>query len=123
MGTSKSKTQWVMHAFCVIAFLCLGFAHKTPPLYAASIEAASLQLPDGSYADLCVAEKGTKHPAATPFCEVCIVCASMLLPAPDGREWLLVHFASLFNPWVFQTAGLAAHLTPLARSRGPPVLS
>lgn len=113
----------MIRILCVIALLCLGFAHKAPQLYAAPIETASLQLPDGSYADLCVADKGIKHPAANPFCEACIVCASMVLPAPQSEEWLLGHFASVSKPWVSSAATLAGHLAPLARSRGPPVFS
>ncbi|MBE1437567.1 hypothetical protein H4S14_001305 [Agrobacterium vitis] len=113
----------LIRAFCVMALLCLGFAHKTPQVYAASIEAATLQLPDGTYADLCVAEKGIKHPVANPVCDACIISASTLLPTPNGGEWLLEHFASVAHPWVFSAATLAGSLTPLARSRGPPVFS
>jgi hypothetical protein len=123
MGTSRTRTQLMIRALCVIALLCLGFAHKAPQVFAAAIETAALQLPDGTYADLCVADKGIKHPIANPFCEACIVCASMVLPTPQSDEWLLGHFASVAHPWVFSATTLAGTLTPLARSRGPPRFS
>lgn len=123
MRTSQPASRLIIRILCVIALLCLGFAHKAPQLYAAPIEAASLQLPDGSYADLCVADKGIKHPLANPFCEACIVCASMVLPEPQSDEWLLGHFASLSRPWVSSASALTGWLEPLPRSRGPPFFS
>jgi hypothetical protein len=123
MRAHRTNVQLMIRAVCVMALLCLGFAHKAPQFNAASIETAALQLPDGTYADLCVADKGIKHPIANPFCEACIVCGTMVLPSPDGGEWLLGHFASVAHPWVFSAATLAGSFAPLARSRGPPVFS
>ena len=111
-----------VRGFCVLALLSLAFAHQPPRVMAATLEAASLQLPDGGFADLCISEAPVKHPAAAPLCEACRLCAAVLLPAPDGDSWLIRFFASLSN--VRQPAVRVAIAAPheRARARGPPIL-
>lgn len=109
---------------CVVAVLSLGFAHKPPHLAAAIIESAALQLPDGSYADLCVGEKGTSIPGThTARCDACLLSGSTLLPPPADAGCLIGEFAALENR-LAGTVDLPAGLAVAQpRSRGPPVHS
>ncbi|MCL6708399.1 hypothetical protein M8R20_15465 [Pseudomonas sp. R2.Fl] len=109
---------------CVVAMLSLGVAHTPPQLAAVALETAALQLPDGTYADLCIGDHGERHPGQDLVkCEACLIGGASLLPLPDGEAWLISEFASLDNR---PTEAVAIHqpaAVALPRSRGPPVLS
>lgn len=113
----------LLRTLCAVAFLSLAFAHKPPQVMAAAFETVSLQLPDGTYADLCIGEAGTKHPLATQFCEACMLSASALLPTPDPHGWLLSSFASLRNSAATPSDVPVALAVDRPRSRGPPSIS
>lgn len=108
---------------CVLALLSLAFAHKPPQAMAAVFASASLQLPDGTYADLCVGDHGMKHSSANPQCEACRLSASVLLPAPDAGAWLKSVFASLANERTTRSQMRLALSVERPRARGPPGLS
>ncbi|MBP1851089.1 hypothetical protein [Rhizobium halophytocola] len=109
---------------CAVALLSLGFAHRPPQLLAAIIETASLQLPDGSYADLCLGEKGTHIPGVPAgACEACMLGGQTCLPAPADDGFLIRHFVALANPLVSEAVADNATAIGQPRSRGPPSLS
>ena len=111
-----------VRALCVLALLSLAFAHKPPNVMAAVIATASLQLPDGSYADLCVGDHGVKHSSANPQCEACRLSAAALLPEPDAGAWLKSTFASLSNKRDTRAQISLALSVERPRARGPPSL-
>ncbi|MGV8936849.1 MAG: hypothetical protein ACOH2J_06970 [Allorhizobium sp.] len=108
---------------CVLALLSLAFAHKPPQVVATFVATASLQLPDGSYADLCVGDHGLKHSSANPQCEACRLSAAVLLPVPDTGSWLKSTFASLANQRTTRAQISLALSVERPRARGPPSLS
>jgi Uncharacterized conserved protein len=109
---------------CVVAMLSLGVAHTPPHLAAVALETAALQLPDGTYADLCVGDEGQRHPGHDMVkCEACLLGGSSLLPLPDEEAWLISEFASLDNRLAETVAIRHPAAVALPRSRGPPVLS
>lgn len=109
---------------CVIAMLSLGATHTPPRLAAAALETVSLQLPDGTYADLCLGHEGQRHPGPTMVkCEACLLSGSTLLPLPDDEAWLIREFASVDNRVAETTTTQQPIAVALPRSRGPPALS
>ncbi|MCM2474936.1 hypothetical protein HGO38_15750 [Rhizobium sp. CG5] len=119
------NTVWsgMLRTLCAVALLSLAFAHKPPQVMAAAFETVSLQLPDGSYADLCISEAGTKHPLINQFCEACMLSSTALLPTPDPNGWLLSSFASLQNSAATASEIPVALAVDHPRSRGPPSIS
>ncbi len=122
-----TKAKWIggglVRMMCALAVLSLAFAHKPPQVMAAVLETASYVLPDGSYADLCIGDVAVKHPAASGFCEACILTAASILPAPPDEGWLLSAFASLDNEPVVADAGPGPESVERPRSRAPPAFA
>jgi hypothetical protein len=141
MQARTGAAMKAMRIFCAVVLLSLGFGPG--PAQALSVEAlfvqtlasaqlddrigtaaADYRLPDGSFAGLCLAgEDGplARHPHGLPHCEVCLLCASSLLPVADTASWLKTHFA-----WLRNSAGGSAAVSARAavgrpRSRGPPM--
>lgn len=113
----------MLRIVCAFALLSLAFAHKPPQVMAAAYATVSLQLPDGTYADICVGDTAAKHPLVSQYCEVCALAASALLPAPSGEGWLLSQFAGLLNDPAIATERPTVLSVERPRSRAPPVLS
>lgn len=119
-----SKPKWtgsgLLRMLCAFALLSLGFAHKPPQVMAAAYATGSLQLPDGTYADMCIGDEAIKHPLVRQFCEVCLLASSALLPLPDDGAWLLSRFNSLENQ-LREPRNLPERRTTLRqRARAPP---
>lgn len=116
------KTTHAMKAlrlFCAMVFLSLGFAHQTPAAIAASTQSSVYSLPDGTYADLCIADKGQAHDRKAD-CEACRLAGTALLPEP-GSAWLIRDFAiyrAAFRPHTLQHMNI---VLDQPRSRGPPL--
>ena len=121
------RARWMggglLRVLCAFALLSLAFAHKPPQVMAAAFHTASLQLPDGSFADICVDGAAMKHPSGNRFCEVCSLCSSSLLPMPATDAWLLTGFASLANSAPFWQHRPSVPSIERPRSRAPPLLS
>ena len=119
-GCTRRLAVW-LRICCAVALLSLGLAHKPPQLLAAIIETAALQLPDGSYADLCLGEKGTHIPGVPSGpCEACLIGGHVCLPPPHDDAWLIKRLAIFGHPPVRAAVLLPAEPGGLPRSRGPP---
>lgn len=110
----------VLRILCAFALLSLAFAHKPPQVMAAAYATMSLQLPDGTYADMCVGDAATQHPMVRQYCEVCALASSMLLPLPDDGVWLKGCFASLKNELREQGFSPEGPVNLRQRARAPP---
>ena len=111
---------------CALGLLVLGLAHQAPQLAAEPLySSAEYTLPDGSFASLCVTVKDGdgKHLPMGPYCEVCRLAASIILPAPDAAAWLKLDFASFENILASDIAVLPVRAVAQPKSRGPPVLA
>lgn len=121
MRIARQAGLGMVRILCAFAILSLAFAHKTPQAVAA-IATASVQLPDGTFADLCLGDNAVKHPAASLFCEACMLASSTLLPLPDEESWLVSEFASLENRHI-EAGTPSARLSILRqRARAPPAI-
>ena len=123
MSKARISGGGVLRILCAIALLSLAFAHKPPQVMAAAYATVSLQLPDGTYADICVGDTAAKYPLVRSYCEVCALAATALLPAPAGDGWLISQFAGLLNDPVIVTERPTVLAVERPRSRAPPVLS
>lgn len=109
---------------CAIAVLSLGMAHTPQRLVAATLESASLLLPDGTFADLCIGDKSQPHPAGDMAkCEACRIGAATLLPLPGDQSWLIDTFPCLDNRLSDGVSYATTDAISLPRSRGPPMFS
>ncbi|GLR22920.1 hypothetical protein GCM10007920_27080 [Ciceribacter naphthalenivorans] len=112
-----------MRVLCAFAILSLAFAHKPPQVMAAAYESASLRLPDGTFADLCISDAAIKHPLVHQFCEACALASSTVLPLPDDGAWLLGLFASLENRLGEARSGGERRFILRQRARAPPAFA
>jgi hypothetical protein len=122
MGERLAIGGKVLRILCALVLLSLGLAPHAPPVAAnplAWTDEAFL-LPDGSMPTLCIG-MDDQDPHQKPVrCEVCLLSATALLPAPDVASWLSIHLAYLTNP-LRQEAAVAGTLSiPSPRSRAPP---
>lgn len=109
---------------CAVVFLSLGLAHHAPPVVdLAGPLADEYRLPDGSYADLCALADDNHGHQIVPVCEVCLICASALLPPPDEGHWLRASTVVLDNPLRQLAAVTEKRAIPAPRSRAPPILT
>lgn len=122
-----SKAVWkgsgLLRMLCAFALLSLAFAHKPPHVMAAVYQTAQLQLPDGTYADICLNDTATKHPSMSQFCEACALSSATVLPAPPSESWLVTRFASLDNAAVSKVEQISVSSIERPRSRAPPSFS
>lgn len=123
MSKARLMRGGLLRILCAFALLSLAFAHKPPQVMAAAYATVSLQLPDGTFADMCIGDTATKHPLVRQYCEVCALSSTALLPAPTGESWLLSQFAGLANAPVVFIERAAALPIERPRSRAPPVFS
>lgn len=113
----------LLRILCAFALLSLSFAHKPPQVLAAAYATMSLQLPDGTYADMCIGDAATKYPMVRQLCEACLLASSALLPLPDEGAWLLSRFTSLENQ-LGERRNLPERRTGLRqRARAPPAIA
>lgn len=122
-----SKPRWtgsgLLRMMCAFALLSLAFAHKPPQVMAIAYATVSLQLPDGTYADMCIGDTAIKHPLVRQFCDACRLASSTLLPLPDDGAWLLSRFTSLENQ-LGEPRNLPERRTTLRqRARAPPAIA
>ena len=120
MSVRRWTASGLLRILCAFALLSLAFAHKPPQVMAAAYATMSLQLPDGSYADMCIGDAATKHPFVHQFCEVCSLASSTILPLPDDGVWLKGCFASLKNELREQRLAPQGQVNLRQRARAPP---
>ncbi len=109
---------------CAVVVLSLGLAHHAPPVVdLAGHFANEYRLPDGSYAELCATPHDNRSHQIVPVCEVCLICASALLPPPEDGHWLLASRQALENNLRQPSAVAEKRAIPAPRSRAPPILT
>ena len=120
----KPKVQtatMILRIFCAMVFLSVGFGHRTPAAIAADVQSAAYALPDGSFADLCIADQGQKHAKPAGDCEACRLAAAVILPSPSDQSWLVSAFSSLGQVRPVAATERSRYLLDRPRLRGPPL--
>lgn len=115
-----------LRALCAIGLILLGFAHQVPQAAGANADyiARQYELPDGTYASLCVTVKDDNGKTVyKPNCEACRLTASIISPEPNDEAWLHHSLASLHNPLHSQVAIFSNRSIDRANSRAPPRLA
>jgi hypothetical protein len=124
MRQARAKAGLWLRMVCAVALLSVAFApHSTPLATPALAFSEAYRLPDGSFADLCE-DHGYGDPGHQRVlrCEVCLLCASAMLPAPDSAHWLLTIRRIVDNPLRHPSVVEETRAIPAPRSRAPPTL-
>jgi hypothetical protein len=122
MMKPKVKTRMmILRILCAMVFLSVGFAHRTPAAIATEVLSVAYSLPDGTFADLCIADQGQKHADASGDCEACRLAGAVVLPPPTDQAWLLSTFASLGKVTPLEPPVCSAYALDRPRLRGPPL--
>ncbi|MDQ0421060.1 hypothetical protein J2045_002087 [Peteryoungia aggregata LMG 23059] len=121
MKPKANRATMCLRIFCAMVFLSIGFGHRMPAAFAADTQSVAYALPDGTFADLCVADQGQKHATPISDCEACRLASSVLLPTPPDHSWLISQFASLDPIAPPQSPDRLRHLLDRPRLRGPPL--
>lgn len=117
----KVKTATtILRIFCAMVFLSLGFAHRAPAAIATNAQSAAYSLPDGTFADLCIADQGRAHANPSGDCEACRLAGTVVLPTPTDQSWLISQFASLGEIIPVAPNDHSQYLLDRPRLRGPP---
>lgn len=111
----------ILRVFCAMVFLSIGFGHRMPVALAANTQSAAYALPDGTFADLCIADQGQKHAMPMVDCDACRLAAAVLLPEPPDQSWLIDRFESLGVIDPSESVHGSGHLLEHPRLRGPPL--
>jgi len=111
----------LLRIFCAMVFLSVGFGHRAPAAIAREVQSVAYLLPDGSFADLCIADSGQKHARPSADCEACRLAGAILLPEPSDQSWLLSRLTSLGQIAPVETTVRSSHLLHRPRLRGPPL--
>jgi hypothetical protein len=111
----------ILRVFCAMVFLSIGFGHRIPAALAADTQSAAYALPDGSFADLCIADQGQKHVTPMADCDACRLAGAVLLPEPPDQSWLIDRFESLGVIDPSESVHGSGHLLEHPRLRGPPL--
>lgn len=118
----KVKTAtMILRMFCAMVFLSVGFGHRMPAAVANDVQSVAYALPDGSFADLCIADQGQKHVYPNSDCEACRLASNVLLPPPADNAWLISAFASLGTVTPLAPPVRSAYVLDRPRLRGPPL--
>jgi hypothetical protein len=112
----------ILRIFCAMVFLSIGFGHRMPVAIASQAQSAVYMLPDGSYADLCIADHAHKSGTPPAGCEACRLAGAVILPEPSDQSWLLSCFARLAMVVPAEETIGSHHLLDRPRLRGPPVV-
>lgn len=98
MASRVTTGTLVTRILCVLALVCLAFAHKPPAFVGlsetavAQVDLAQYVLPDGTLPVICHPNANTEHPdhqMAGSGCEACRISASILLPEPGASARFL----------------------------------
>ncbi|KPF41765.1 hypothetical protein [Rhizobium sp. AAP43] len=120
MKTKSHPAAKILRILCAMVFLSVGFAHRTPAAIATDFQSAAYSLPDGTFADLCIADRGHTRSHQTGDCEACRLAGAVLLPVPcDG--WLISAFQSLGKADAAEARPYVPQASEQPRSRGPPL--
>ncbi len=121
MRQTLTTRMMILRIFCAMVFLSVGFAHRTPAAIATDVLSVAYSLPDGTFADLCIADQGQKHANASGDCEACRLAGAVVLPPPADQAWLLGTFASLGKITPPEPLDRSAYPLDRPRLRGPPL--
>ena len=110
----------ILRMFCAMVFLSVGFGHRMPAAMASDVQSFAYALPDGTFADLCIADQGRKHGQPAGECEACRLAGAALLPEPADQSWLLGQFGDLGGIIPAESTVRSGHLLDRPRLRGPP---
>lgn len=94
MAEIRKIRMLAVRILCVLALVFLGLSHRMPvPERAAEslVLTASLTLPDGSVADLCLPSGHAPEMKVYPECDACRLSASTLLPEPPAVAFYALH--------------------------------
>lgn len=87
MYKANSKFGKLLCILCAVAFVCIGFAHKSPHVYAQTLspsEVTLYTLPDGTSPVLCLpsddGNSGDANHGLGTGCEACRLTTAILLP-------------------------------------------
>ncbi|RKE84949.1 hypothetical protein DFO46_1731 [Rhizobium sp. AG855] len=121
MKPTRKTATMILRILCAMVFLSVGFAHRMPTATAREALSVAYSLPDGTFADLCIADDAKKHANPSGDCEACRLAGAILLPSPPDHAWLLSSFASLGAVKAPEPPVRSAHLLDRPRLRGPPL--
>jgi len=121
MTLSVKPATAILRIFCAMVFLSLGFGHRMPAAVANDVQSMAYALPDGTFADLCIADHAQRQAKPIGDCEACRLAAAVLLPEPGDQSWLLRRFASLGTIAPAESTTRSRHLLERTRLRGPPL--
>lgn len=121
MKPKARPAMTILRVFCAMVFLSIGFGHRIPAALAADTQSAAYALPDGSFADLCIADQGQKHATPMADCDACRLAGAVLLPEPPDQSWLIDRFESLGVIDPSESVHGSGHLLEHPRLRGPPL--
>lgn len=109
---------------CVFALVMVGFAHKPVPAYPADPRLPAYELPDGTYASLCIDDHGTKpHGAKDYGCEACRLAGATLVPAPPSLDGIKIAFSGEVKVFERRQRLARALYPPSSGPRAPPACS
>ena len=124
MVRGSEKAAVMVRMLCVIALVCLSFAHR--PALAAPLspaELAAMTLPDGTIADICFSDgvvHGKTKGAFGRNCEACRIGAGLLLPRPADVAGHLIAFAKVGDRPLIEAAVHGHRFQPGAPPTAPP---
>lgn len=127
MNLNGNKAAVLVRMLCMLALVCLSFAHR--PAVAASLspaELAAITLPDGTIADLCLddgVDHGKTKKGFGQSCEACRIGAAILLPAPTDLAGRPIAFRIVGDRPLIEAAVTGQRYEPGAPPTAPPHLS
>lgn len=120
-----ARASTIMKAFlrlaCVISLVMVGFAHKPVSAYLADAQMPAYELPDGTFATICLSDDESKPHALTDSgCDACRLSNAILVPMPHCLGGLAVAFS--FEVRVFERRERLARALypPNSGPRAPP---
>lgn len=121
MKSKVNRATMCLRIFCAMVFMSIGFGHHMPAAIAAETQSVAYALPDGTFADLCIADRDQRHATPISDCEACRLAGSVLLPTPSDQSWLISQFASLDATRPPESPDRPRYLLDRPRLRGPPL--
>jgi hypothetical protein len=107
---------------CVFALVMVGFAHRTVSAYPLEAQMPVYQLPDGTFASICLDDHGTKPTGSKdPGCEACRLSGALLVPAPPCVAGLAIAYSHEVRVFERRQRLARALYPPNSGPRAPPI--